>query len=372
MTALRREIAELIAGEGPISVERYMALALSHPRHGYYRSRDPFGAQGDFVTAPEISQMFGELIGLWAADCWARMGEPARFAFVELGPGRGTLMADALRAARIVPRFLEAAQVHLVETSEILRARQRDTLAQAGTMAAMAVTWHEGFADIPEAPLILIANEFFDALPIRQYMRAGEHWRERLIELDGNGALAFGLSAKTETALRLDAPEGAILEMCPDGLALTREIAARLVSNIGAALLIDYGHLRQGFGDTLQAVRRHMFVDPLLAPGEADLTAHVDFAALGGAARAAGAVLHGPVTQGAFLHALRIEARAQRLRQNASKAQAAAIDAALARLIGEAPGEMGVLFKAMAISSPSLPSLAGFDAPTDSPRASRG
>ena len=288
MTALRREIAELIAGEGPISVERYMALALSHPRHGYYRSRDPFGAQGDFVTAPEISQMFGELIGLWAADCWARMGEPARFAFVELGPGRGTLMADALRAARIVPRFLEAAQVHLVETSEILRARQRDTLAQAGTMAAMPVTWHEGFAEIPEGPLILIANEFFDALPIRQYMRAGERWRERLIGLDGNGALAFGLSAKTETALRLDAPEGAIFEMCPDGLALTREIAARLVTNGGAALLIDYGHLRQGFGDTLQAVRRHAFVDPLLAPGEADLTAHVDFAALGRVARDCG------------------------------------------------------------------------------------
>jgi NADH dehydrogenase [ubiquinone] 1 alpha subcomplex assembly factor 7 len=365
MTALRGELAWLIASEGPISVERYMGLALSHPRHGYYRSRDPFGARGDFITAPEISQMFGELIGLWAADCWAKMGNPEGLALVELGPGRGTLMADALRAARAMPGFLEASSVHLVETSEVLRAAQRDTLARADT-AGVPIAWHGRFADIPEGPLILIANEFFDALPIRQYMRGAQGWRERLIGLDDKGALAFGLSANIEPALRLVAPEGAVLEICPEGLALTRDIATRLLANGGAALVIDYGHVRPGFGDTLQAMRRHRFVDPLAAPGEADLTAHVDFAALGRAARDAGAALHGPVRQGDLLRALGIEARAQRLKMSAIPPQAAAIDAALARLTGEAAGEMGALFKAMAIASPSLPSLAGFDVSTGS------
>jgi NADH dehydrogenase [ubiquinone] 1 alpha subcomplex assembly factor 7 len=357
--SLRREIAELIATEGPISVERFMALALSHPRHGYYRSRDPLGAEGDFVTAPEISQMFGELIGLWAVDCWARMGEPERLALIELGPGRGTLMADALRAARLSPRFLAELSIHLVETSEILRVKQRETLGHAKT-AAVPIAWHARFAEIPEGPFILVANEFFDALPIRQYLRDAKGWRERLVGLDDEGRLAFGLSADVEAALRLDAPQGAILEMCPHGLALAREIAARLISAGGTALLIDYGYSRQGFGDTLQAVRRHEFADPLEAPGEADLTAHVDFAALGRVARDAGAALHGPATQGALLRALGIKARAQRLKAGASAIQAAAIDAALARLTGEAQGEMGALFKAMAISSPKLPSLAGF------------
>jgi NADH dehydrogenase [ubiquinone] 1 alpha subcomplex assembly factor 7 len=363
--SLRREIAELIATEGPISVERYMALALSHPRHGYYRSRDPFGAKGDFITAPEISQMFGELIGLWAVDCWTRMGEPERIALIELGPGRGTLMADALRAARLSPRFLAALSLHLVETSEALRVKQRETLGRAKS-AGLPINWHERFAEIPEGAFILVANEFFDALPVRQYLRDAKGWRERLVGLDDEGRLAFGLSTGVEAALRLDAPPGAIFEMCPHGLALAREIAARLIFANGAALLIDYGHTRQGFGDTLQAVRRHEFVDPLEEPGEADLTAHVDFAALGGVARDAGAALHGPVTQGALLRALGIEARAQRLKAGAGADQAAAIDAALARLTGEGKGEMGALFKAMALSSPSLPALAGFGMPPQS------
>ncbi len=357
--SLRREIAELIATEGPISIERYMALALSHPRHGYYRSRDPFGAEGDFITAPEISQMFGELIGLWAVDCWTRMGEPERLAVIELGPGRGTLMSDALRAARLAPRFLAATKIHLVETSEILRAKQRQTLAQAEAQA-MPISWHERLGDIPEGPFILIANEFFDALPIRQYLRDGEGWRERLVGLDHEGRLAFGLSAKVEPELRLAAPQGTVLEIGSAGLALSREVATRLVAFGGAALFIDYGHVRQGFGDTLQAVRRHKFVDALEAPGETDLTAHVDFASLARVARGTGALVHGPLTQGEFLRELGIEARAQSLKQRASKAQASSIDTALARLIGAASGEMGVLFKAIALSSPSVPVLAGF------------
>jgi NADH dehydrogenase [ubiquinone] 1 alpha subcomplex assembly factor 7 len=394
MTALRQELAELIASEGPISLARYMALALSHPRHGYYRSRQPFGARGDFITAPDISQMFGELTGLWAADCWANMGRPERVAFIELGPGRGTLMADALRAAAVMPGFLDASSIHLVEMSKPLRVLQGEALARVGHVgdasacagarkdedhraaprtksenrhdvrAKVPIAWHERFAEIPEGPLILIANEFFDALPIRQYMRGSEGWRERLIGLDDQGALAFGLSANIEPALRLAAPEGAVLEVCPDALALMRDIAVRLVAHGGTALLIDYGHARQGFGDTLQAMRRHKFVDPLAAPGEADLTAHVDFAALGQAARKAGAGVHGPVKQGDLLRALGIEARARRLKERASVPQAAAIDAALTRLTGEAAGEMGALFKAMAISNPPMPSLAGFGAPS--------
>ena len=357
--SLFREIAELIAMEGPISVERYMGLALSHSRYGYYHSRDPFGEHGDFVTAPEISQIFGELIGLWAVDCWTRMGQPEKFALIELGPGRGTLMADALRAGRLVPRFLEAASVHLVETSEALRAKQRETLETAQS-SGHSLAWHESFAQIPEGPFILVANEFFDALPIRQYLRTAQGWRERLVGLGPDGRLDFGLSGEPMPDIRLAAPQGAVLEISSAGLALSREIATRLVGFGGAALIIDYGHTRQGFGDTLQAVRRHEFVPPLEAPGEADLTAHVDFTALGRVARAAGAALHGPVTQGRFLRELGIEARAQKLKQKASEAQAAEIELATARLIGNGPAEMGALFKAMAFSVPSLSTLAGF------------
>ena len=359
--SLLREIAELIANEGPISVERYMSLALAHPRLGYYRARDPFGAEGDFVTAPEISQMFGELIGLWAIDCWARMGEPEHLAFVELGPGRGTLMADAMRAARIAPRFRAASSLHLVETSEILRARQRESLERANA-PAMPIAWHDRLADIPEGPFILIANEFFDALPIRQYVRAPQGWRERLVGLGDDGTLVFGLSAHIEREIRLAAPQGAVLEIGSAGLALSCEIATRLVAFGGAALIIDYGHMRQGFGDTLQAIRRHEFVDPLEAPGETDLTAHVDFAALGKVAVETGAVRHGPVTQGQFLRELGIEARARRLKQHASVAQVSAVELATRRLTGDAPDEMGALFKAMAFSSSCLAPLAGFGA----------
>jgi NADH dehydrogenase [ubiquinone] 1 alpha subcomplex assembly factor 7 len=358
VTPLGREIAELIAQEGPISVARYMGLALSHPRHGYYRRRDPFGAAGDFVTAPEISQMFGELIGLWAADCWSLMGRPERLRLVELGPGRGTLMADALRAANLVPEFRAALSVHLVETSGTLRERQDQTLAPL----KVPIDWHDRFDEVPQGPLILIANEFFDALPIRQYVRAPTGWHERLIGLDAKGALAFGLAGEADRSLDLAAPVGAVLEISPEGIALAGALARRLAADGGAALIIDYGHARHGFADTLQAVRGHGFADPLADPGEADLTAHVDFAALGDAARKEGAGLHGPVRQGGFLRALGIAARARKLKDRATPAQAAGVDAALARLTGDGKSEMGALFKAMAIGDPRIGGLAGFGA----------
>ena len=372
MTPLGREIAELIAAEGPISVERFMSLALSHPQHGYYRSRHPIGAKGDFITAPEISQMFGELIGLWAADCWSRMGRPGKFNLVELGPGRATLMLDALRALRLMPNFLRAASIHLVEASEALKDCQRAALMPAGPESDTAgrpridqdhcpasIAWHGRLQDVSEAPLILIANEFLDALPVRQFVFARDGWHERLVGLDEKGALTFGVAGAVEPCLRGTAPPGAILEICSQAIVLTAEIARRVVAHGGVALLIDYGHARPGFGDTLQAVSNHARADPLHAPGEADLTAHVDFAAIAQAARRAGAAVLGPVTQGEFLRNLGIEARAAKLKSSATPAQGAAVDAALLRLTGEGPAEMGALFKVMAIADPRLGELAG-------------
>ncbi len=359
MTPLGREIARLVAADGPITIARYMAMCLGHPVHGYYMTRDPFGASGDFVTAPEISQMFGELVGLWCVETWQRMGAPASIRLVELGPGRGTLMADALRAARLVPAFLDAAQVHLVETSPVLRERQAATLAGCGR----PVAWHNAVEEVPEGPAIVLANEFFDALPVRQFVCTARGWCERLVGLDTAGALSFGLSAEPEPALRLTAPEGAVVEVADAGAGVIAALAARLCSSRGAVLAIDYGHAGAGFGDTLQAVRRHAFVDVLAEPGEADLTVHVDFAALARAAAGADVLVHGPVTQGAFLRALGLDARAAALSRRADESGAAAIKAARHRLADAGPGSMGGLFKVMAVTDTALPELAGFDTP---------
>ncbi len=357
MSALLAEIRDRIALEGPMTVERYMALCLSHPVHGYYITRDPLGSGGDFTTAPEISQMFGELIGLWAAQVWSDMGAPATVRLVELGPGRGTLMRDALRAARVLPPFVAAVRVHLVETSPILRARQREALS------GIEVAWHDRVEDVPDGPAIVIANEFFDALPMRQFVRANGAWRERLVGLADDGALAFGLAPEPERTIDRAGPEGAVLEWPAIGLAIARGLGERLSAGSGAALVIDYGHLDTAFGDTLQAVRGHAFADPLASPGGADLTTHVDFAALARAARAGGARVHGPATQGAFLRALGIEARAGVLKRRATPAQAEAVDAALARLAGEGPDGMGELFKAVGFGHPALPALPGLAPP---------
>jgi NADH dehydrogenase [ubiquinone] 1 alpha subcomplex assembly factor 7 len=355
LTALRAEIEALIATEGPITVERYMALCLGHPVHGYYRTRDPLGARGDFTTAPEISQIFGELIGLWTAEVWRMMGAPSAVRLVELGPGRGTLMADALRAARVLPAFRAAIHVHLVETSPALRARQEATLAPAG----VPVAWHADLAEVPAGPAIVVANEFFDALPIRQFVGTERGWCERLVGLS-DGALTFGLNPEPDRALSIPVRAGATLEWPSAGLSLVSALAARVASEGGAALVIDYGHTQSGFGDTLQAVRAHAYADPLADPGEADLTAHVDFALLAQAARSAGAAVHGPVTQGDLLHALGIDARAATLKGRATPAQAEAIDAAVMRLTGSGTGEMGALFKVLALGDPSLGALPGF------------
>jgi SAM-dependent MidA family methyltransferase len=352
VTSLLREIQAIVASEGPIGVDRYMAIALGHPVHGYYRSRDPLGAAGDFTTAPEISQMFGELLGLWSAAIWMQMGRPEAFVLAEAGPGRGTLMADALRATARVPGFREACSVHLVETSPTLRARQREALA------GQQVEWHERMEDLPGGPLLLLANEFLDALPIRQFVRAADGWHERVVGFNPAGALAFGLAPHTATEIAaLPAPEGAILETCPAAQSIVASLAERLVERGGAALFVDYGPARDGFGDTLQAVRSHGFADPLADPGEADLTAHVHFGALARIAAGRGAATHGPTTQGRFLDALGIRTRAAALARDASAAQRAAIEAALARLTG--PEAMGDLFKAFAIADPRLGPLPG-------------
>jgi SAM-dependent MidA family methyltransferase len=358
VTTLSAEIVELIRQEGPLPVGRYMALALGHPRHGYYMTRDPFGAQGDFTTAPEISQMFGELIGLWAAHVWRAMGAPSRFRLVELGPGRGTLMADMLRASRIVPGFREALCVHLVETSPALRARQAATLVRSEPV------WHETLAEALDGPVIVIANEFLDALPLDQFVMTPEGWRERLVGLDAEGKLCWGLSSAPPLpplACGASPPAGTVLEQPFAALDVVAELAGHVAREGGAALLVDYGSLRSGFGDTLQAMRRHGFVDPLAEPGAADLTVHVDFARIGQAALAAGAALHGPATQRDFLLALGLAQRAQALSLKADAAQRAAIASAFDRLIQQGETGMGDLFKVLALSQPNLPPLPGFD-----------
>jgi NADH dehydrogenase [ubiquinone] 1 alpha subcomplex assembly factor 7 len=353
VTALLGELQRLIALEGPISVERYMALCLGHPVHGYYTTRDPFGAGGDFTTAPEISQMFGELIGLWAAEVWRFMGAPRPVRLVELGPGRGTLMADLLRAVRGVPGFLDAVEVHLVETSPVLRARQQETLS------GHPVVWHGAVSDVPPGPAIFVANEFLDALPVRQFMRTERGWCERLVGL-ADGQLVFGLAAEPDPQAAPSGAVGDVLESPGAVVEITREIARRVAADGGAALLIDYGYVGPTFADTLQAVKGHAFADPLAEPGEADLTVHVDFARLAATARECGALVHGPVPQGDFLRALGIETRASALLARASAAQAAEIDSALRRLTDDAAGAMGALFKVLAITQPQLHALPGF------------
>jgi SAM-dependent MidA family methyltransferase len=337
----------MIAHDGPISVERYMALCLAH----YYGTRDPLGAGGDFTTAPEIGQMFGELLGLWAVEVWQAMGRPDPVRLVELGPGRGTLMADALRAARLVPAFGEAATVHLVETSPSLRERQRRTLAPTGAR----LSWHDGLESVPPGPALVIANEFLDALPIRQFVATERGWCERLVGLRED-RLVFGLSPEPEPGLPPPASPGDILEWPRAAIDLAGSLAERLASAGGAALLIDYGYWGPGLGDTLQAVRRQVYADPLESPGEADLTAHVDFRRL---AEAAGARLrvHGPVRQAEFLEALGIRARAAALKKRASPEQAAQIDRALDRLTDRGSTGMGELFKVLGLSHAALAAL---------------
>jgi SAM-dependent MidA family methyltransferase len=318
--------------------------------------RDPFGAEGDFTTAPEISQMFGELLGLWAAEVWAAMGSPNPLRLIELGPGRGTLMSDALRAARVAPEFRAALDVCLVETSPTLAAVQHDTLLTAGA----PVSWVEQFEAAPEGPAIIIANEFLDALPIRQYVAGARGWCERLVGLGAGGGLVFGLAPEPERFIKAQAKEGEVLEIGAVAHRLMFEVGARVARHGGLALFIDYGHVATGFGDTLQALRAHRMVDPLADPGEADVTAHVDFAAMARSARAAGAAVFGPIDQGDFLRALGIDQRAEALTSRAGPAQAADVESARLRLTGRGAGAMGALFKVMVVAHGQLPTPPGF------------
>ncbi|MBT5191569.1 MAG: class I SAM-dependent methyltransferase [Rhodospirillaceae bacterium] len=353
MNQLGRYLAEQIRLQGPLSIADYMAAALGHPKWGYYTSRDPFGSSGDFITAPEVSQMFGELIGLWCAERWQTMGAPPRFVLAELGPGRGTLMADALRAAAAMPGFVAAAQVHMVETSPVLRAAQRDALADH------SVTWHDRIAELPPGPLLVIANEFFDALPIRQFQRAADGWHERMVAVNGEEFCLVLNPVVTPGEPAADAATGAIAEVSPARSAAMGELAQQISSGGGAGLIIDYGHLRSTAGDTLQAMRAHGYADPMAAPGEADLTAHVDFQALGDAARGCGADTFGPVSQAQFLNALGIATRAEMLQGAATPSQAKDIASALHRLTGR--DQMGELFKVMAVAAPGGQAPLGFE-----------
>jgi SAM-dependent MidA family methyltransferase len=362
VTPLEREIRALIAANGPISVARYMQLCLGHPLHGYYATRDPFGAGGDFVTAPEISQVFGELLGIWAASVFESMPQPGRVLLVELGPGRGTLMADALRAMRVVPGLLERIDVHLVETSPTLREKQRATLAGAG----VPVAWHDRLDDVPAGPMVLLANEFLDALPIRQFVLTEAGWRERLVGIGADGSLAFGLDREKPVDFSPPAATGspgAVVEISPDSLRIAAALGRRVALEGGAALFIDYGY--EGFptGDSLQAVRGHRFVEPLQDPGTADLTAHVAFASIALAGRAAGAAVHGPVIQAQLLEKLGLSVRTERLAAGANAAQAEALRGAAARLTDTAPTGMGSLFKALCLADPRLPVPPGFSFP---------
>ncbi|MBY6066792.1 SAM-dependent methyltransferase [Leisingera aquaemixtae] len=353
--SLSDHLAARIRADGPMSVADYMADCLLHPQFGYYTTRDPLGAKGDFITAPEISQMFGELIGLALAQAWLDQGSPAPFTLAELGPGRGTLMADLLRATRGVPGFHAAMQIHLVEASPPLRA------AQAKALEGYAPQWL-GTADaLPAQPLFLVANEFFDALPIRQFIRTGGHWSERRIGL-ADGALAFGLSpAAPQPALahRLqDTSEGDLVELCEPAVPVTQAIAARIAAHGGGALIVDYGDWR-ALGDTLQALRAHEPAGPLQDPGQADLTAHVDFEALAMAAKTKGCGFTRLTPQGVFLERLGITDRARAL---AAPLQGAALDSLIAahrRLTH--PEEMGNLFKVLGLYPPQAAPLPGLN-----------
>ena len=360
-TPLDAEIRARIARAGPISVAEFMDACLYDPQHGYYRRRAPLGAAGDFITAPEISQMFGELIGLWAAEVWRCMDEPDPVALIEFGPGLGTMMRDALRAARAAPEFRRAVRVHLIETSPGLQAQQRQTLSGIDDLA---VRWHARIDEVPATPAIIVANEFFDALPICQAERRTTGWHERVVAVDASGALVLTVARDPLPDLGPKLPPavahariGETFEWRPREFAI--EIARRAADG-GAALIIDYGHVNSATGDTLQAVRFHRYANPLTLPGLTDLTAHVDFEALGQAAQEAGARVHGPMEQGRWLKSLGIEARAAMLQANASASKRADIAAAVERLAGTGPDRMGSLFKAIAFSAPAMTHLPGF------------
>lgn len=355
--SLTNELRALIKANGPIPIARYMAEALGHPKYGYYIKQDPFGTSGDFITAPEISQLFGEMIGIWFIHHWHHLGAPDVVHLIELGPGRGTLMSDIIRTLKLLPPLHQAVQVHFVETSPTLRDAQKLKVPNA--------QWHDRLDDIEDGFSFIIANEFFDALPIRQLVKLGQGWHEQFV-LWNDEAEHFApfadrsspdLSTLVPSQLR-DGPEGSIFEFSPASQAITQNISERIRDFGGLGLLIDYGHTQHGLGDTLQALKNHQYAPVFETPGDADLTAHVDFEALLHSACSSGCQAFGPTTQGQFLKSLSIEPRAEKLAASATEKQALNIKQALHRLISDE--EMGELFKVLAIAPKGLTDLAGF------------
>lgn len=362
MTPLEVEIRRRITAAGPMPIGNYMSLCLADPQHGYYVTRDPFGRVGDFTTAPEVSQMFGELIGLWMVSVWQQMGSPENIRIVELGPGRGTMMNDAMRAAKVVPAFIDAVVLHFVEISPALQALQEQTLSSLDAQK----TWHRSLSEVPSGPAIFVANEFFDALPINQAVKTGDGWHRRGVAIASDGSLAYQTEADpmphfgaTLPASVRNASEGDVFEWRSD--TETMELGRRIAREPGAALIIDYGYTESATGETLQAVSDHQFADPLVTPGEADLTAHVDFEALRRSLEAMGAIVSGPIEQALLLRRLGIDTRAQALKANAERVKAHEIETAVARLTGFGRTGMGALFKAMAVAHRSLGTPPGFE-----------
>jgi len=352
-TLLETEIKRLIASDGPIGFDRYMELCLSHPVHGYYRSQDPIGRDGDFITAPEVSQMFGELIGVWCVEAWSAMGQPEAVQIVELGPGRGTLMADLVRSLGAISSFKAAFSIHLVETSPVLTKRQAETLNSHGA----TVTWHETFDTVPQKTAIIIANEFFDALPVRQFEHHTSTWFERVVGLNAQDDLVAGLVPHPVDVSRLRLPgcfacEGDVWEFSSARVEVADALGKHIAAHGGAGLIIDYGHVASGFGSTLQAVRDHRPVALFKTPGASDLTCHVDFESLGAVLAAGGNTVYTPITQRRFLMAMGLEARAGVLKQNSPENTGHEVDLAVARLAD--CDQMGNLFKVCAVTAPGL------------------
>jgi SAM-dependent MidA family methyltransferase len=350
---LQRRLIEIIRRDGPMPIDLFTQTCLADPVDGYWQRPATIGARGDFITAPEISQVFGELIGLWCAVAWAAMGQPAPVRLIELGPGRGTLMADIQRTiARAMPALHKAVEVHLVEASRPMREAQAERLA---AITAKPPSWHPSLGDVPDGPAIVIANEFLDALPIRQFVFDAGAWHERVVTCTAGGELAFALGARVGDSLPGTARQGDVLELRPLEDSLLDQLAMR--AGPLASLFIDYGPADAAYGDTLQSMRNHAYVDPLVAPGASDLTAHVQFATFAKKARSRGLGVDGPITQAEFLGALGHATRTSRL-MSANPAEAGAIEAAAQRLV--APTGMGTLFKVLCVRSPTLPAQAPF------------
>jgi NADH dehydrogenase [ubiquinone] 1 alpha subcomplex assembly factor 7 len=353
---LEKLLIRRIKEYGPVSVAQFMAEALMHPQYGYYQKKQPFGQKGDFITAPEISQIFGELIGIWVVSVWQQMGEPKNIHLVELGPGRGTLMDDILRATRMLKHFGSIVKVHLVEQSIALKRVQQERLLSKHTH----IYWHETIETLPKEAVIVVANEFFDALPIHQYIRTEKGLVERVVSFNDqklcfiHGSVAPSVFNPITSNLKI----GDIYEVSPLSLQIMEDIAIHIVQYGGAALCVDYGYEMPASGDTLQSVKNHQYHEVLEDVGEADITAHVNFTALAHVAAMQGACVAGVVNQGDFLQRMGVDVRRDKLLQNANTQQKEQINTAVHRLIAES--EMGTLFKVMAITQPHLPTPVGF------------